>query len=67
MDMEARGYVLGSVGKTVSALFTDLFGFKPKKEKHHKKKHHLESENPKAFQEAHIKNLMMQNVGDFLY
>ena len=34
MDMEARGYALGTVGKTASALFTDLMGFKPKKEKH---------------------------------
>ena len=65
--MEARGYALGTLGKTASAVFTDLWGFKPKKDKHHKKKHLQAERNPKAFQEAHIKDLMQQNVGDFLY
>ena len=31
MDEEAKGYALGTVGKTASAIFTDLWGFKPKK------------------------------------
>ena len=59
MDMEARGYALGTVGKTASALFTDLMGFKPKKEKHSKNKHVLKAErDPKAYQQAHIESLM---------